>query len=49
MECILDSWDFNNEPTSILWDGEVIREGIFQWINNNYHCDLSYDDLTDNW
>lgn len=49
MECILDYWDFNNDETSTLWDSDVIREGIFQWIENNYHCDLRYDDLTNNW
>lgn len=49
MECILDYWDFNSYEDSTLWDGEVIREGIFQWIEDNYHCDLRYDDLTDNW
>jgi hypothetical protein len=49
MECILDYWDFNNDETSTLWDSDVIREGIFQWIEDNYHCDLRYDDLTHNW
>lgn len=49
MECIIDYWDFNNDEFSTLWDSDVVREGIFQWIEENYHCDLRYDDLTDNW
>lgn len=49
MEYILDHWDFNADETSTLWDSDVIREGIFQWIENNYHFNARYDDLTYNW
>lgn len=49
MEYILDYWDFNNDETSTLWDSDVIREGIFQWIEDNYHFDARYDDLSYNW
>lgn len=49
MDCIIDYWDFNNDETSTLWDSDVIREGIFQWIENNYHFDARYDDLSYNW